>query len=85
MRRDDVPEQHLLGEPEFCGDALHCRGGHLGRSCPGQLPLRGEGNPGDAGAAVAGRLADEEERRRRSGGEVPSRRVRRTAAPSPSR
>src|SRR5438105_3063586 len=63
MRRHDVPEQHLLLEPELVQDAVDDRRGRLGRPRPGQLPLGGEGEAAEAGAAVAGRLADEEDRR----------------------
>ena len=55
-----------LGEPELAEHAVDDRRRRLGRARAGQLPLGGERDPRDAGAAVAGRLADEQDRRVRA-------------------
>ena len=47
---------------------------------PGQLPLRGERNPGDARPAVARRLADEEQRRVTAGLQIGAQALQRAAA-----
>jgi hypothetical protein len=65
MGRHDVPEQHLVAQAELGEDAVDDRGRRLRRARARQLPLGGERDARDAGAAIAGRLADEEERRRR--------------------
>jgi acylphosphatase len=61
VRRDDVPEQDLVLDAELREDAPDDRRGRLGRTRPGQLPLRGERNAAHAGTEVAGGLADEED------------------------
>src|SRR6478609_12195131 len=63
MRRDDVPAERLPLEAELGERVADDRGRGLGGPTPGQLTLRGERNPRHAGAAIAGRLADEEQRR----------------------
>ena len=63
MRRDEVPEQDVVLEPELRERPLHDRRGRLRRPAAGQLALGGERNPRDARAAVAGRLADEQDPR----------------------
>src|SRR5919197_3612305 len=62
VRRDDIPEQDVLFEPELRKHAMDDGRGCLGRALAGELVLRGEGQPADARSAVAGRLADEEQR-----------------------
>ena len=62
MRRDDVPEEDALLEPELSEDAVDDRRTCFRGALAGQLPLRGERNAGYARAAVAGRFADEEQR-----------------------
>ena len=52
-------------EAELGEHALDDRRRRLGRAPAGQLPLGGERDPRDPRAAVAGRLADEQERRLR--------------------
>src|SRR5437764_8063411 len=70
MRRDDVPEQDALLEAELGQDAVDDRRARFRRADAGQLPFGGEGDPGNPSAAVAGRLADEQERRVATGLEV---------------
>jgi hypothetical protein len=70
MRRDDVPEQHLLLEPELGQDAVDDRRRCLGGAVSGQLALGRERHAGDAGTAVARRLADEQDRSLASAFEV---------------
>jgi len=62
MRRHDVPEQQVLLEPEVGEHTVDDRRGRLRGPRSGELPLGREGEAADAGAAIAGRLADEEER-----------------------
>src|SRR6266566_6703169 len=59
MRRDDVPEQHVVLDAELRKHAVNDRRGRLGRAVPRELALGGEGNPADPRAAIAGCLADE--------------------------
>ena len=60
MGRDDVPEQHLVGQPQFGKNAVDDRRCRLGRPRSRQLAFGGERDPGDPGAAVARRLADQQ-------------------------
>lgn len=62
MRWHEVPEQDVVLEPELGEDAVNDRRGRLGRAGSGELPLRRQGDPRDAGTAIAGRLAHEEQR-----------------------
>ena len=62
MRGDDVPEQHVLLEPELGQHAVDDRRRRLRRARSGQLPFGRERQTGDAGAPVAGCLADEDDR-----------------------
>ena len=59
MRRDDVPEQDALLEPELGEDAVDDRRARFRGPVSRQLALRGERDPGDPCAAVAGGFADE--------------------------
>jgi hypothetical protein len=61
--RVDVLEQDVLGDAELGERPVDDRRGRLGRPGPRQLALRGERQPGDPCAAVARRLADEQEAR----------------------
>jgi hypothetical protein len=61
MRRDDVPQERPLRQPQLLERALDDRRRRLGRSAPRELPLGGERDPGQKSAAVAGSLADEED------------------------
>jgi hypothetical protein len=70
VRRHDVPEEHGIGEPELGQYAVDDRRRRLAWSRAGQLALGREGDAGDAGAAVAGGLADEQQRCFRPGIEV---------------
>jgi hypothetical protein len=63
MRRNDVPEQHVLGEIELPEDALHHRRRRLRGTAAGELPLGREGEARDPRAAVPRGLADEQQRR----------------------
>jgi hypothetical protein len=63
MGRNDVPEQDLVLDAELPKDTVDDRRRRVGRAGPGQLPLRGERDPAQPGAAVAGRLADEQDGR----------------------
>src|SRR4030095_13175435 len=60
MRRDDVPEQHVLLDVELSEDAMNDRRRRLGGPGAGNLALRREGETADACTAIAGPLADEE-------------------------
>lgn len=63
MGRDDVPEQDIVFHAELSQHAMDDRGGGLGRAGARQQSLRRERDAGDASAAVARRLADEEDAR----------------------
>jgi acylphosphatase len=67
VRRHEIPEEDAVGEPELRERPLHDRGRRLGRAGAGELALRGEGQAGDAGAAIPRGLADDEH------GSVPAR------------
>ena len=56
----DVPAQGV--QLEFGEDPLHDRGRRLRRSAAAELTLRGEGQTGDPGTAIAGGLTHEKER-----------------------
>ena len=60
VRGDDVPEEDALLEPELGEHAVQDRRRRLRRPLACELALGGERDPGDAGAAVARRLPDEE-------------------------
>ena len=62
MRRHHVPEQHLL-EAEVVENPVDDRRRRLRRARARQLALRRERDAGDAGATVAGSLADEDDSR----------------------
>ena len=85
MGGNDVPEEHLLFDPELGKRAMHDRRRGLGRPGTGQLTLGGEGDARDAGAAVAGGLADERREASLQDCKYASRRDRRVTAPGPSR
>jgi hypothetical protein len=70
VRRHDVPEEHGICQLERVEHAVDDRGRRLGRRRARQLALGRERDAGDAGAAVAGGLADEQQRRFRPGIEV---------------
>jgi hypothetical protein len=70
MCGNDVPEQHRLHQPELGEHAVNDGRGRLCRAGAGQLPLGGEGDAGNAGAAVPGCLTDEENRSVRTRFEV---------------
>ena len=70
MRRHEVPEQHVVGDPELGERAVHDRRAELGGAGAGQLPFGGERDPRDPRAVVARRLADEDDRRARSPAQV---------------
>jgi len=59
---DDVPAERLVGDAERLERLVDDRGGRLRRAAARQLPLRRKRKPTHAGAAVARRLADEEQR-----------------------
>ena len=63
MRGNDVPEQHVVLEPELREHAVDDGRRRLGRPATRQLPFGRERDSRDACPAVAGRLADEHERR----------------------
>jgi hypothetical protein len=58
---DDVPEEHCRLQTELLENAVDDRRRRLGRATAGELPLGREGDAREAGATVAGRLADEEQ------------------------
>jgi len=66
MRRDDVPEQDIVLDPELDEDAMHDRRGRLRGAGAGQLALRRKGHAADARAAIARRFADENDLRSRT-------------------
>ena len=63
MRRHDVPEEDVVLELQVGERLADDRGRRLRRPGAGELALGREGDPADARAAVAGRLADEDEGR----------------------
>ena len=63
MGRDDVPEQHLALQAELGQDAVDDRRRGLGRAGARELALGREGDAADAGTAVAGGFADEDDLR----------------------
>jgi hypothetical protein len=63
MCRHDVPEQHLVLDPELGEDAVDDRRARLGRAPARQLALGGERDAADPCAAVPGRLPDEDDAR----------------------
>jgi hypothetical protein len=62
MRRHDIPEQHLVLDPELGQRAMDNRGRRLGRAAAGQLTLAREWDPADSCAAVTRRFSDEDDR-----------------------
>jgi hypothetical protein len=62
MRGNDVPEENSVLERELGEHPVDHRRRRLCRPAARELPLGGEGNPGNACAAVARRLADDEDR-----------------------
>jgi hypothetical protein len=60
MGRDDVPEQHVVGEAELLECALDDRRSGFRRPGAGELAFGGEWDPTDSRAAVAGGLTDQE-------------------------
>jgi acylphosphatase len=62
VSRHGVPEENLLLELELGENAVKDRRRGFAGPAPGELALRGEGNSAHARPAVAGRLADEEDR-----------------------
>jgi phosphatidylserine/phosphatidylglycerophosphate/cardiolipin synthase-like enzyme len=70
MRGDDVPEEDAVGDPELREHALDDRRGRLAGPAAGQLPLRRERQTRDPRAAVAGSLADDEERSVAAGAQI---------------
>src|SRR5262245_56531322 len=63
MRRNDVPEEHVVGDAELGQDTMDDRRARLRRTRARQLPLGRERDAADACAAVAGSFADEDRRR----------------------
>jgi len=61
VRRDDVPEEDIILDAELGQDAVDDCRGRLGGATTGEQALRRERNPGDAGAAIAGCLPDQED------------------------
>jgi hypothetical protein len=61
MGRHDVPEEDVVLDRQLPQDPVHDRRRRLRRAAAGELALRGERDPRDAGSAVARRLADEED------------------------
>ncbi len=63
MRGNDVPEQDVVRELELGQDTVDDGRRRLGRACAGELALRGKRDARDARSAIAGCLADEQDRR----------------------
>jgi hypothetical protein len=61
MGRHDVPAEHVFFEVEFAQRRADDRRGRLGEAATSQLSLGGERQAADPGAAIARRLADEQE------------------------
>src|SRR3954447_14595127 len=61
MRRDDVPQEHLVLNPQLGEHAVDDRRRRLRRARARELPLGRERNAAHAGATVAGRLADQDD------------------------
>src|SRR4051812_2366772 len=70
MRRDDVPEEDGVRKLELGKYAVNDGRGRLPGRLSGELPLGREGDARDARAAVSRGLADEQQRRVRTGIEV---------------
>jgi hypothetical protein len=70
VRRHDVPEEHVVREPELGEDALHDRGRRLAGRTPGDLALGGEGQAAHSRPAVPGRLTDQQKARAVAGAEI---------------
>lgn len=70
VRRHDVPEEDVVLDPELAQDAMDDSGGRLRGAGARELALRGERDPRDASAAIAGGLPHEEDRRRRTAFQV---------------
>jgi BNR repeat protein len=68
MSGDDVPAERV--EPQLRERPLDNSGGGFSRPAAAELPFGREGDAGDAGTAVAGRLSDEQQARRPSRLEV---------------
>src|SRR6185437_8971688 len=66
----DVPQQHLVLDPELGEDAVDDRRARLGRPLPRELALGGEGEAADTRAAIARSLADQDDGRVAPGLEV---------------
>ena len=62
MRGHDIPEQHIVLDPELAQDSVHDRRRRLARPCACQLLLGRERDAAHARAAVSRRLADEDRR-----------------------
>src|SRR5262249_5065339 len=62
MGWNGVPAECLVLEAELCEDGTDDRRRRLGRAGARQLTLRGERDAADPRTAVAGRLADQEDR-----------------------
>jgi len=60
MRRDDIPEQHVLFEPELTEHTVDDRRRRLGRRGAGDLSLGRERQAADPRPAIAGGFADDE-------------------------
>lgn len=69
MGRDDIPKDSV--DPGLCECPVDDGGGRLRRACAGELALRRERDARDTRAAVARRLAHEQDRRVRVLGEIP--------------
>ena len=60
MRRHDVPEQHVVLDPELPQDPVHDRRGRLGGAIAGQLPLGRERESAHTRTSIACGFADED-------------------------
>ncbi len=76
VRRHEVPEQHVAGDPELVERPVDDGGADLCRACAAQLPLGRERDPRHAGTPIPGGLADQQE-----AGVATSREVLREPAP----
>lgn len=70
VRRDEVPENDVVDDPEFREGPMDDRRADLGRPGTGQLPLGREREPGNARSAIARCLTDQQQRSIAAGGEV---------------
>jgi len=61
MRRDDVPEEHVMLQSELVEHAVHDRGGRLRRPTARELPFGRKGDSGHPSTSIARRFSDKKQ------------------------